>query len=255
MTELLIERPPDETKQVVISAFHATPGISRVSGTQRQIVGSTGITFPRVLWSYGERVYVDVSDPTPEGHTPISVRAEKVVWMNIGAVPETFKRRFLAEIDRLRDLPLEDVETEVSASVGPSRPPPESLSSGEGLSVHTLAYLLAAFTGALVAGTVLAILGLLPGLPGVGEAGRTLFVTTELVGAALGCLVWYGRNRPLGSMVVATGKCTLAGLLGLFPTAVVVTLFGLQGVGATAVWVLGFLGTVTGAYYVSHREQ
>jgi hypothetical protein len=112
MTDLRLEYPPDEARELVKEAFRRTEGISSIEDSTHQIVGKTGVSFPRVLWSYGESVYVDFSDPAEDGAVPIEVWADKSVWMNIGADPEKFKRRFLEALEDVRDRPIEDLQNE-----------------------------------------------------------------------------------------------------------------------------------------------
>ena len=112
MTDLRLEYPPDEAKELVKQAFRRTEGISSIEDSTHQIVGKTGVSFPRVLWSYGESVYVDFSDPAEDGAVPIEVWADKSVWMNIGADPEKFKRRFLEALEDVRDRPIKDLQNE-----------------------------------------------------------------------------------------------------------------------------------------------
>lgn len=103
MTEIIIDDSLDETRQKVINAFDGTDGIRKYQSSQYQVVGETGVSFPRVLWSYGETVYVDLSETGNTNETKIEVRAEKEVPINIGANPEKYKRRFLDELNTLRD--------------------------------------------------------------------------------------------------------------------------------------------------------
>ena len=100
----------EEAKIVVKEALQRTEGISKVEEGGHQIVGKTGISFPRVLWSYGENVYIEFSDPDEDGKIPIEVRAEKSIWTNIFAQPEKFKREFLSELDEIRDRPIEEIQ-------------------------------------------------------------------------------------------------------------------------------------------------
>lgn len=87
---------------MIIKAFEQTDGISKIKENEFQVVGKTGMSFPRVLWSYGETIYVDISESQDENKTPISVRGESKVAINIGSNPDKFKRRFLDEINKIR---------------------------------------------------------------------------------------------------------------------------------------------------------
>jgi len=156
MTRLLIDRPPDQTRALVVKAFQETEGITEIAGEGRQIIAKTDISLPRVLWSYGETVYVDLSDPNKEGQTPIEVWAEKALWTNVGANPEKFKRRFLKEVDRLRDIPPEELEVTPprsgtsSAASTSARPPTSSRSAGPSISLGQLGYPFAVVLGGMV---------------------------------------------------------------------------------------------------------
>jgi hypothetical protein len=107
MTEIILDKTLDEAQETVIHAFDRTEGIEKYQKSQHQVVGETGVSFPRVLWSYGENVYVDLSETGESDKTKIDVRAEKEVSVNIGANPEKYKRRFLDELNALRELPTE----------------------------------------------------------------------------------------------------------------------------------------------------
>lgn len=110
MTRLILEYPLEDAKQLVREAFYRTHGISSVQEGQRQIVGKTGISFPRVLWSWGEYVYADFSDTGNDGQVQVDIWAEKAVWMNITAKPQTFKRRFLSQLEALRGINAQEIE-------------------------------------------------------------------------------------------------------------------------------------------------
>lgn len=109
MTSILLSRSNEEAKELVREAFRRTEGITQIQEGGRQIVGKTGINFPRVLWSWGENVYVDFSDTGSDDETQLDVWAEKEVWMNITASPEEHKRRFLSELEVLKDTPTEEI--------------------------------------------------------------------------------------------------------------------------------------------------
>lgn len=103
MTEIVLQQSHEDAKELVKEAFENTRGISEYHDGGRQIVAKTGVSFPRVLWSYGESIYVDFSESTNANQTRIDVWAEKEVSINIGANPERYKRRFLRELDSLRE--------------------------------------------------------------------------------------------------------------------------------------------------------
>ncbi|MDL0125966.1 hypothetical protein ACOZ32_09270 [Halobacterium sp. MBLA0001] len=110
MTRLLLDCTLEQAQEVVKEAFWRTEGIKSIEESRRQIVGKTGISFPRVLWSYGENIYVDFSDPTDEGEIPIEVSAEKSIWTNITASPQKYKRQFLDALDAVRTNPTAEVD-------------------------------------------------------------------------------------------------------------------------------------------------
>lgn len=105
MTEVFLDKPLDEARETAVRAFDRTTGITKYQKSQHQVVGETGISFPRVLWSYGESVYVDLSETGEPNETKLHVSAEKEVPINIGASPEKYKRRFLDELNALRESP------------------------------------------------------------------------------------------------------------------------------------------------------
>lgn len=105
MTEIILNETIDDARTTVIEAFDRTEGITKFQKSQHQVVGETGVSFPRILWSYGESVYVDLSETGQVNKTKLQVRGEKEVPINVGANPEKYKRRFLDELDTLRDKP------------------------------------------------------------------------------------------------------------------------------------------------------
>lgn len=110
MTRLLLDCTLEEAQEVVKEAFWRTEGIGSIEESSRQIVGKTGISFPRVLWSYGENIYVDFSDPSDGGEIPIEVTAEKSIWTNITASPQKYKRQFLNALDTVRENPTAEID-------------------------------------------------------------------------------------------------------------------------------------------------
>lgn len=102
MTELVLDYPREKAREIILTAFEQTDGISKIEADDFQVVGRTGMSFPRVLWSYGEIIYVDISESEDENKTPISVRGESKVAINIGSNPDKFKRRFLNEVNKIR---------------------------------------------------------------------------------------------------------------------------------------------------------
>jgi len=110
VTRLLLDCTLEEAQEVVKEAFWRTEGIGSIEESSRQIVGKTGISFPRVLWSYGENIYVDFSDPSDGGEIPIEVTAEKSIWTNITASPQKYKRQFLNALDTVRENPTAEID-------------------------------------------------------------------------------------------------------------------------------------------------
>lgn len=103
MSELVLEQPLDESREMVVKAFQRTDGINKYQKSDYQVVGKTGISFPRVLWSYGENVYADLSETGDPHRTKVTVRAEKEVSLNVGGNAQKFKRRFLDELKQVRE--------------------------------------------------------------------------------------------------------------------------------------------------------
>lgn len=116
MAKLQLDASIKESKDMVLKAFEQTDGINQYRESKYQIVGKTGVSFPRVLWSYGESVYVDFSE-TRFSKTEIEVSAEKEISVNIGSNPQKFMRRFLNELDNVRNSPI-DNESESSGGWG-----------------------------------------------------------------------------------------------------------------------------------------
>lgn len=112
MTELILNFPREQTVELVEEALERTEGINSTVVSDHQVVGKTGVGFPRVLWSYGEKLYVDISETDSENRTKITIRGEKNVAINIGANPEKFKRRFVDELNALRKV--EEDEASIS---------------------------------------------------------------------------------------------------------------------------------------------
>jgi hypothetical protein len=102
VTRLQLDASIKESKDMVLKALERTDGINQYQESKHQIVGKTGVSFPRVLWSYGENIYIDFSE-TQFSKTEIEVSAEKEISVNIGSDPQKFKRRFLDELDSVRN--------------------------------------------------------------------------------------------------------------------------------------------------------
>lgn len=113
VTQLVLDHPEEDAKILVKGAFERTQGIKQYHEEGRQIMGKTGVS----LGSYGESIYVDISESPDEDKTPIEVTAEKEVQMNVTANAEKYKRRFVDELDSLRDEPIEEVYEEIQQDV------------------------------------------------------------------------------------------------------------------------------------------
>lgn len=92
-----------ETIELIKSALDNTRGISEYYVDSRQVIAKTSVGFPRILWSYGEKLIIDISDSPHRNEIVLNVSAEKEIWMNIGADPEKYKRRFINEFERLQE--------------------------------------------------------------------------------------------------------------------------------------------------------
>ncbi|QPV63888.1 hypothetical protein I7X12_04455 [Halosimplex litoreum] len=99
MPDVLLDCSRSEARERCARAVRQTEGLSKAKETDYQVVGKTGLSFPRVLWSWGEKVYVDIKE-MESGQIGINVRGEKNVPVNIGANPEKFRRRVLDELSR-----------------------------------------------------------------------------------------------------------------------------------------------------------
>ncbi|QDX40852.1 hypothetical protein [Salarchaeum sp. JOR-1] len=204
MTELSLDYPLDDAKDVVKTALERTDGISEIDEGSRQIVGKTGISFPRVLWSYGENIYIDFSDSTDDGQTPIDVWAEKSVWLNIGANPQKYKRAFLTELEDVRGRSFEERDSDsfdLDETSTTSHPILATL--GYPVSIVVGGYLgMAAITSTmLVFGTW------------IGSSGGILGI---LAGVITGGAVWYHRHNP---EIRSLATYLVVAVVGLFVTA------------------------------------
>jgi len=174
MTQLQLDCSTVDAKELVTEAFRRTQGISSIEQEGYQVVGKTGVSFPRVLWSYGENIYVDFSDPTEEGKTPIKVWAEKSIWTNITADPQKFKRRFLGELEEIRGQPIEELQQE---HIEIDTPQPSSSSI-----VAAIGYPVSVVIGSFIG---LFIIGLMGGV-----------LLGMFIGGILGPVFWYKRANP-----------------------------------------------------------
>lgn len=230
MTNLLLDYSPEEAQKVMKEAFRRTEGIIRVEEGSYQLVGKTGIQFPRVLWSWGENVYVDFSDQTDDGKIPIEVWADKAIWMNIGANPEKFKRRFLDELKEVREQPIEELPYEPVDIATPE-------SSSWAALIGFLGYPAFAILGALIG----AISGLL--LPVSYEMGQQISRIGIVVGLLLGPIFWYNRKKTVPKHILGASKYLSLAVLGIFPAAVIETVLGTQGAGSVILGLV-FMGGI-----------
>lgn len=194
MTNLSLDCTLEEARKIVKEAFWRTKGIKSVEESRRQIVGKTGISFPRVLWSYGEKVYVDFSDSTDGGEIPIEVTAEKSIWMNIGASPQKYKREFLNELETVRTNP----KTEVDKQSWDFSPPQSSGDVFIGAIGYPLSFLVGGIIGLLYLTVVIAgpILGF-------------------IIGSLSGVYLWSKRDTPWSRTIgMYLGLMVLGGILG-----------------------------------------
>lgn len=174
MTQLQLDCSTEDAKELVKEAFRRTQGISSIEQEGYQVVGKTGVSFPRVLWSYGENIYVDFSDPTEDETVPIEVWAEKSIWTNITADPQKFKRRFLGELEDIRGRPIEELQQE-PIEIDTPQPPSSSI-------VAAIGYPVSVVIGALI------------GLFTIGLLGGVLL--GMFIGGILGPVFWYKRENP-----------------------------------------------------------
>jgi hypothetical protein len=179
MTTLMLDRSLDEARNLVIQALQMTEGITKIRGSGRQIVGKTGIQFPRVLWSYGENVYVDFSETSEGDQVRIDVWAEKSVWMNVPANPEKYKRRFLGQLDYMRNAN----DTEIADFQHQQIPQPQTRRSKWGLVGRAL---LGVFVPMLFA--ILVAAGQSDNT-GSGTVGL-IFVIGPIIGVAIAYYTW-----------------------------------------------------------------
>lgn len=103
MTDLVVDYSESKTIELIKTALDNTRGISEYYVEGRQVIAKTSVGFPRILWSYGEKLIIDISDTTHGDEIVLNVSADKEIWMNIGANPEKYKRRFITEFESLRE--------------------------------------------------------------------------------------------------------------------------------------------------------
>jgi hypothetical protein len=233
MTNLLLDYPPDKARDVVKEALRRTVGISDIVEGEHQVVGKTGVSFPRILWSYGENIYVDFSDPTDEGKVPIEVWAEKSIWTNITANPQKFKREFLTELEGVRGRPIEDLQHE-SVEVDEGQPASIWLRRAIG---YPISVVVGGFLGILFAMVVMTTF--------FGRLNDGVGILGILMGAISGGALWYYRGT---SWISSVGKYSGLAFIGILLTAVVQTVLNLHGVIGSLLFLAFALGTPLSAY-------
>ncbi|TKX64317.1 hypothetical protein [Halorubrum sp. GN12_10-3_MGM] len=159
MTDLVVDYSESKTIELIKTALDNTRGISEYYVEGRQIIAKTSVGFPRILWSYGEKLIIDISDSTHGDELVLNVSADKEIWMNIGANPEKYKRRFVTEFEFLReqngDLPPTDHDGQPRT---PSRDSPNSTQSKE---VHSDRYLSSGVKKLVIAASFVLVLSFL----------------------------------------------------------------------------------------------
>ena len=115
MTELTLNHAEDDAKLLIKAAFENTPRIKKYTEQGQSITGETGLG----LMSYGANITVDISEhPTDPNKTPISVRGEKKVPINITNDHNKTKAQFIETLNDLREYPIEDVVDVLSEQMG-----------------------------------------------------------------------------------------------------------------------------------------
>ncbi|GAA3862578.1 hypothetical protein [Haloarcula argentinensis] len=206
MTRLVLSCGLDEARELVKEALWRTEGIKSIEEGRRQIVGKTDISFPRILWSYGENIYIDFSDPTDEGEIPIKVTAEKEIWMNATASPQKYKRQFLDELDAVRINP----KTEVDKGSWNFSPPRSTGEAFIGTIGYPISMIVGGFLGLLYSALVFGhlfgiVVGSLSGVYLWSKRDTGQFQTTSMylglvfLGGVVGSVIYSQLN--LGSTV------------------------------------------------------
>lgn len=229
MTEILLDCTLEEARKVVKEAFWRTEGIKSIEEGSRQIVGKTDVSFPRVLWSYGENIYVDFSDPTDGGAIPIEVSAEKAIWTNITASPQKFKRQFLNELETVRTDPTAEVD-EDSWDFSPPQSSGDVIIGGIG---YPLSLIIGGFVGLLYSVMVF--------------GGATLGI---VIGSLSGVYLWYkrgtSRSRTIGMYL---GLMVFGGFIG----NIIYSQLGLGSTIGSALMLILSGGIPVFAFYKRHQ--
>jgi hypothetical protein len=124
MPTVTLDRSRDETLDLVTAAFERTDGIRAYHVEDDRVVGKTGVR----LFSWGERVVVDLTERGPET-TELSVEADREVSFNITANAPKFESRFLDALAALRD-GTEQPATTQTTSETKEAPSAEALPAG-----------------------------------------------------------------------------------------------------------------------------
>lgn len=115
MTELTLDHTEDDTRLLIKAAFENTPRVKKYTERGQSITGETGLG----LMSYGANITVDISEhPTDPNKTPINVRGEKKIPLNITNDHNKTKTRFIETLNDLRGYPIEDVVDVMSKQMG-----------------------------------------------------------------------------------------------------------------------------------------
>lgn len=129
MTEIRLEHPKPEAVQLVKNALDDTDGISEYHEKANQIVAKTSPGFPRILWSYGETLHIDINEAAEDNITPITINGEKDVPINVGANPAKYKQQFLSELESYRGTnhtPPETTDTNIDTRTEPTTKTPNT---------------------------------------------------------------------------------------------------------------------------------
>jgi hypothetical protein len=240
MTNLLLDHPPEEARELVKQALRRTRNISEIEEGAHQVVGKTGISFPRVLWSYGENIYVDFSDPTDDGKVPIEVWAEKSVWTNITADPQKFKREFLTELEAVRERPIDELREEsVDFDQG---------QSSSNWLLGAIGYPISIIVGAFI-GVVFSLAFTTTILKSLNDSVGILGI---LVGSIAGGVVWYHRDNPKVNLV---GKYVGVTFLGIILAGIIQTALNLYGNIGSLLFLVILIGSPLSLYAYTNSTR
>jgi hypothetical protein len=115
MTEPTLDYTEDDARLIIKAAFEGTSRIKKYTEQGQSITGETGLG----LMSYGANITVDISEhPTDPNKTPITVRGEKKVPINITNDHNKTKAQFIEILNSLRGYPIEDIVDLMSERMG-----------------------------------------------------------------------------------------------------------------------------------------